>query len=120
MGVFNYEETRVTDEVTGGQKGRKLASMGCLDPVAMMRLAEVAGYGAQKYDQHNFMKGYSWLASYDALQRHLNAFWAGEDYDEESTLLHLAHAMWHCHTLISFMERNLGTDDRPPRYEGKK
>lgn len=119
MAVFDYKEVIVTDPNTGGQKGRKGSSVGCLDPVSIMRLGEVAAYGAQKYAAHNFMKGYDWLDSYDALHRHLAAFWAGEDYDDESGLLHLASAMWHCHTLISFYERGLGTDNRPPAYKGK-
>lgn len=114
MAIFDYKETIVTDPVTGGQKGDKLAKMGCLDPIALMRLAEVAGMGAEKYDSYNFMKGYSWQSTYNAIQRHLNSFWAGEYLDDQSGLPHLAHAMWHCHTLISFYERGLGADDRPP------
>jgi len=105
-------EVRVTDPVTGGQKGQKLAELGAIDPLALHRLAEVAGYGGKKYARGNFMKGYRWSLSYDAMQRHLGAFWGGEATDPESGLPHLAHAMWHCAALISFSERELGTDDR--------
>ena len=110
-------EVRITDPVTGGQKGAKLAELGAIDPLALHRLAEVAGYGGKKYARGNFMKGYRWSLSYDAMQRHLGAFWGGEETDAESSLAHLAHAMWHCAALISFSERGLGTDDRYDPYK---
>lgn len=106
-------ETRVTSE-TGGQKGQKLAQLSSLDPHALVALAEVSGLGAQKYAAHNFLRGYDWSLSFDAAQRHLLAFWGGENHDPESQQLHLAHAAWHCLAMISFVERGIGTDDRPP------
>jgi hypothetical protein len=109
-------ERVVVDPVTGGRKGKKLAEIGALDPQALLRLAEVAGYGGQKYDRLNYLKGYNWSLSFDAAQRHLLAFWNGENMDPESGMPHTAHAAWHCLCLTSFTERALGTDDR---YKGK-
>jgi hypothetical protein len=106
-------EVRVTDPNTGGQKGAKLAELGALDPNALMRVAEVAGFGSLKYERFNFLKGYRWSLSYDAMQRHLHAYWGGQYLDAESGLPHLAHAAWHCLALMAFMERERGTDDRP-------
>lgn len=111
--VFNGE-VNVVDPVTGGQKGSKQAQLGAVSPRALMELAKVAGFGGEKYERYNFMKGYRWSLSYDAMQRHLHAFWGGQDLDEESGLPHLAHAAWHCLALIAFMRSELGTDDRPP------
>ena len=110
------EETRVIDPKTGGMKGRKLAELGALDPLALLQVAQVAGYGGRKYERLNYMKGYAWSLSFDAMQRHLLHFWAGEDIDEESGLPHLAHAAWHCLALLAFAGNQLGTDDRyqPP------
>ena len=108
------EETRVTDEASGGQKGSKLTQVGALDPVAVMAVARVAGFGANKYAAFNYLKGYDWSLSYNAMQRHANLFWAGEEYDEESGLPHTAMAAWHAMALTSFMLRGLGNDDRPP------
>lgn len=105
------QEVRITSE-TGGEKGKKRAQLGAVDPQSLMALARVAGFGAEKYARYNMLNGYDWSLSYDALQRHLHAFWSGEDRDAESGELHLAHAAWHCLTLTSFLERNLGTDDR--------
>lgn len=105
-------EVRITSS-TGGQKGQKMARLGALDPKSLRIVAEVAGFGAEKYAAFNFLKGYDWSLSYDALQRHLMSFWDGEDLDQESGLPHLAHAAWHCLALLSFDQRELGTDDRP-------
>lgn len=107
------DETIVVNEKTGGAKGSKTAQLGAIDPVAIMQVAEVAGFGATKYARYNFMRGYDWSLSYDAMQRHLHAFWSGEDLDPESGLPHLAHAGWHCLALLFFMRQHPGLDDRP-------
>jgi hypothetical protein len=105
-------EVRITDPNTGGQKGQKLAQIGALDPLALLEVGKVAGFGAQKYDRFNFAKGYKWSLSYDALQRHLMDWAAGAEADDESGLSHLGHAAWHCLALLTFVLRERGTDDR--------
>lgn len=107
-------EIRIVDEKTGGAKGMKDCQVGALDPLALWEIGNVAGFGNRKYERYNFAKGYKWSLSYDALQRHLLAFWAGEDKDLESGLYHLAHAGWHCLALLTFLIRKKGTDDRFP------
>jgi hypothetical protein len=104
-------EVRVTSE-TGGAKGQKQARLGSLDPQALLAVAMVAGFGELKYSRLNYLNGYDWSLSFDALIRHLLAFWSGEDLDPESGLPHLAHAAWHCLCLLAFMQHGLGTDDR--------
>lgn len=108
------DEVRIVDPVTGGAKGSKLAQLGALDPYALMDVAKVAGFGSTKYERYNFAKGYRWSLSFDAMQRHLLAFWGGEDMDPESNLPHLAHGSWHGLALLTFASRKLGTDDRFP------
>lgn len=105
-------EVRVTS-ATGGQKGRKLAEVGALDPTALYTVGEVAGFGTRKYSRGNYLLGYEWSASFDALMRHLLQFWSGQDNDDESGLPHVAHAAWHCLALLAFLQRHIGTDDRP-------
>ena len=107
-------EVREVDPTTGGMKGRKACEIGAMDPKALMEVGLVAGYGTEKYERYNFAKGYRWSLNYDALQRHLHQFWAGEDRDSESGLYHLAHAAWHCLALLTFVIRKKGTDDRFP------
>lgn len=110
----NIPEKRVIDEVTGGEKGQKDCQIGAVDPKAVWEVGRVAGFGGVKYERYNFAKGYKWSLSYDALQRHLMQFWAGEANDAESGLCHLAHAAWHCLALLTFYLRGKGTDDRFP------
>lgn len=100
---------------TGGEKGAKPARLGGADPLALMELAKVYGFGEAKYARYNYLKGYEWSLSVDALFRHLLAFLAGEDRDPESGLLHTAHVMWHAGTLTSYQLRGIGNDDRAPR-----
>jgi hypothetical protein len=109
-------EVRITDPKTGGQKGQKDEQLGAIDPEALLEMARVAGFGAGKYATFNFVRGYSWLLSIHALLRHVLKFAAGEDRDQESGYLHMAHAGWHCMTLCTFILRKRGTDDRIVRF----
>jgi hypothetical protein len=105
-------EVRMVDPETGGMKGSKPVQLGWIDPLALERVGEVAGFGAEKYEKFNYLKGYDWSLSINALYRHFLRFLDGEDNDPESGLPHMAHAAWQCLALVSFAERGLGTDDR--------
>lgn len=100
------------DPQTGAQKALKDARFDLIPPRALEEVAKVYGYGTRKYAPRNWEKGYAWSWSYAALQRHLMAFWRGEDTDVESGLPHLAHAAWHCLTLLTFCENYKEKDDR--------
>lgn len=104
-------EVRIVSS-TGGEKGQKPCQLGTIDPLALMHLGEVSGFGAGKYAAFNYLRGYDWRLSFDALQRHALAFWSGEDRDPESGLLHPTHAAWHGLALTSFALRSLGEDSR--------
>lgn len=104
-------EVRITSE-TGGQKGKKPAQLSTVDPLALLELAKVSGFGAGKYESFNYVRGYDWRLSADAAFRHLLAFLSGEDNDPESGLPHTAHFAWHGLALTSFLLRGVGTDDR--------
>jgi len=105
-------EARHTDPVTGGQKGIKPERYDLLPFDALDEVARVYGYGATKYSADNWLRGYSWRWSAGALMRHVARFMVGEEVDPETGCMHLAHAAWHCLTLITFARRGLGTDDR--------
>jgi Domain of unknown function (DUF5664)/Domain of unknown function (DUF4406) len=113
-GERHVGEVRVTDPLTGGQKGSKPAQLGSIDPVALLALARVGGMGAEKYERGNYLKGYKWSLSTDAADRHLLLFEAGENLDRDSGIPHTAHAAWNLLALTSYVLRGLGTDDRPP------
>lgn len=106
------EEIIVTSE-TGGQKGKKDVQLHAIPWDALEQLGRVYAFGADKYEDYNFRKGYDWSLTFDAMQRHLWAFWNGEDLDVESGHYHLAHAIWHGFTLLHYLISQKGTDDRP-------
>ncbi len=105
-------EVRITDPVTGGQKGSKPERFDLVPWDAMEEVARVYGFGATKYEDHNWLRGYKWSLSIASAFRHLVAMVLGQDRDPESGCLHTAHLAWHALTLTTFILRKLGTDDR--------
>lgn len=104
------------DSETGGRKEIKDARFDLIPPDVLWKLAEHYGYGAKKYGARNMERGYIFSASYAALQRHLTAWYMGEDYDtdpESPGHHHLISATWHCITLFWMQLHTKGTDDRP-------
>lgn len=88
-------------------------------PDAMIATANVLGYGAAKYNAHNWTVGIRYRRIFSALLRHLWAWWRGQQIDEESGHHHLAHAMC-CLMFLLHYEMNRGRyaelDDRH-RYD---
>lgn len=74
--------------------------------------AQVLELGARKYAPNNWAKGAEWSRYFSAMQRHLWAWWGGQDCDPESGRSHLAHAACCLAFLLAYENRNLGTDDR--------
>ena len=75
-------------------------------------LAKIYTMGFEKYGARNWEMGIEWSRIFGAVQRHLWAFWNGEDIDPESGLPHVAHAAWGCFALIEFMHTHTELDDR--------
>lgn len=69
--------------------------------------------GAKKYGADNWRKGCEWSRYWDALHRHLWAWWQGEELDPESSEHHLHHASCCLMFLAEMAEGQFGTDDRP-------
>lgn len=110
-------EVRIKDPLTGGEKGAKLEAFGLLPFHSLREVAKVYGYGANKYDEQNWRKGYKWTLSVSALFRHITSFLTGESVDKESGIHHLAHATFHLFLLMEFERKGLGTMDIPERGE---
>jgi hypothetical protein len=114
-------EIRKVDPNTGGEKGQKIRRYDLIPAYPQDQDALVYGAGAQKYDDDNWRRGFSWRLSLGALRRHLALWQSGEKYDAELTELagepvtHLACVRWHAATLMVFDEEGLGTDDIPER-----
>ena len=102
----------MADSQPVGVKGVKAARHDLVHPYPNHVESEVYAFGAEKYFDRNWERGYDWGKSLAALERHIAAFKAGEDLDPESGLPHLAHARWHTGVLLVFWKLQLGTDDR--------
>lgn len=106
-------EVCIVDEQTGGMKGQKPERYDLVPFEALDQIARVYHFGAAKYDDHNWRKGYRWSLSVGACLRHVAKRMQGERLDAESGLPHLAHAGFHILTLLTFDALDLGTNDLP-------
>lgn len=104
-------EERITS-TTGGEKGKKAEQFSAMPWDVLQELARHYGEGAKKYAAHNYRRGYDWSLSFDAAQRHLAAFWAGETLDEETGSKHVVAAAFHCLALAVFINDHPSFDDR--------
>lgn len=86
--------------------------MDLIPPEALYALGRVLEYGARKYADRNWEKGFAWGRSVAALKRHLSAWEAGQECDHESGMPHLWHVATNAVFLLTFAERGVGTDDR--------
>ena len=86
---------------TGGEKEASNTSYSSMPWAAIAALSEHYYVGAQKYpndpdtNQPNYMKGYPMSLSFEALHRHLSAYWQGEDLDPETQTNHMLAVAWH-------------------------
>lgn len=72
--------------------------------------------GALKYGRHNYrIAGVRASVYYDAVDRHLGAWWEGQDLDPASGLSHITKAIAGLMVLRDSMLQGNWTDDRPPK-----
>lgn len=72
--------------------------------------------GHLKYGGHNFrVAGVKYSVYYNALFRHMMAWWEGEEVDPDSGLSHLYKASACIAILVDAMHSSIGADDRPPK-----
>lgn len=98
---------------TGAEKGTKLARYDLVPAEPLRLLAEHYGRGSLKYADRNWEKGYEWSKSFAALNRHLWAFWNGEDIDPETGSPHMAAVAWHAFAMLEYTRTHPEFDDRP-------
>lgn len=88
-------------------------------PQVINEVADVLGFGASKYGPNNWRKdggNTEWSRTYSSIQRHLNAFWGGEDLDPVSGKKHLSHAATQLFILIQHI--NDGHTQMDDRFKG--
>lgn len=83
-----------------------------LSTEAMNQTAAVLKFGAIKYAEHNWRKGFQWSRPLAAAMRHITAFNDGEDIDPESGLSHMAHAACCIMFILEFQKTHPELDDR--------
>jgi len=80
------------------------------------QVAEVLRHGAAKYGEWNWRRKAPAMSAYrSACQRHLDAWFDGEDIDPESGLPHLAHAASTLAVILDAIANGSVIDDRPQR-----
>lgn len=91
--------------------------------IALRGMAQVFTIGAKKHGDRggkpNWIDGLSFASHYGAALRHMNAWWSGEEFDEEG-FHHLDAATANLAILRDMAARHTGTehDDRPPPVTG--
>lgn len=108
-------ETRITNQLTGGEKNTKAERWDLVPWPELNEVARLYAAGANKYEDRNWEKGYNVSLSYAALMRHLTLFWAREDVDAETNCHHLASVVFHALAMMRFTGGSLPEelDNRP-------
>lgn len=88
-----------------------------IPPEVELEVAKAFTYGARKYLPGNYRKGTRWGRYVAAVRRHLNAWQMGEDFDPDSKLHHLAHAIASLMMLFVLVLTGAGEDDRTKTKE---
>lgn len=90
-----------------------------LPPLPLEQLAQLYTLGAAKYGDHNWTRGFDYARMYAAMMRHLQAWWMGEDYDQEDGQHHLTAVAWYCFGVIHYEMVGPKQDNRPFRRESQ-
>lgn len=82
---------------------------------AIEAVVEVWQVGAEKYAPRNWEGGFMYDEVFDSAMRHLISWFRGQDYDDETGCLHLAHASWNVLVLLAFTLRGRKDLDNRPK-----
>ena len=106
----------MADSIKGYKNDKEKIRWGLLSYDALEQIAKVMTFGAEKYAPYNWAKGMFYERVFSALQRHLTAWYLGEDNDSETGLSHLAHAGCCLMFLLSYQLWGYDQyDDRPSK-----
>jgi hypothetical protein len=83
-----------------------------LDTYALTQVARVLAFGAGRYGRHNWRAGIEWSRVIAAAMRHITKFNDGEDFDSDTGISHLAHAICCCMFLLNYTVNHKQLDDR--------
>lgn len=98
--------------------GVRKAPMSTIPANVLAEMGAAMLEGTAKYGRHNYREvGVRASIYYDAVLRHIFAWWEGEDIDPDSGMSHITKAMTALVVLRDSMTRNNWTDDRPPKSD---
>lgn len=87
--------------------------------IGLQEMGKVFTGGAVKYGRFNWRDHkVSATVYYDAAQRHIMAWFNGEDIDPESGISHLAHVMACCNIILDAQEKGMLNDNRATTGKG--
>lgn len=102
------------EKSSGGNKNdQDKPRMDLLPPRPLIEIAEVLTQGAAEYGEYNWAKGLKFSRLKAAMDRHMAAWWAGEDLDPKSGKSHLAHVGCSLLFMMDLQRRMPAMDDRP-------
>lgn len=78
--------------------------------------AKVWAMGREKYGEWNWARGMKWSVPFACMLRHMAAWQAGQDIDEESGISHIAHIMCNARMLALYEKTFPEGDDRPTKW----
>lgn len=110
MGIKNHKLCKVLSglgitgdkNMAGDKYDEGKNRLDLVPPEVIEAVGRILTHGAVKYAPHNWQKGINYEKVYGAMQRHLQAFWRGEQLDSESKLPHLWHAACNIAFLITY------------------
>lgn len=96
--------------------GIRKAPMSTVSMPVLLELGVAMMEGGLKYGRHNYrVIGVRASVYYDALMRHMGAWWEGEDIDADSGVNHVTKAIATLVVLRDAMIQDKMVDDRPPK-----
>ncbi len=101
---------------TGKRFNKGKARLDLIPSDPMLEVAKVFTFGSEKYGDYNWLKGMKWSNVIASLERHLNAFKSGEDYDHETGLYHISHLVTNGLFLLQYYKTYPEGDDRILNY----
>lgn len=97
--------------------GIKKVPTHCIPSGPLFELGLAMMEGGRKYGSHNYRAmGARASVYFDAIERHLRAWWEGEDIDPDSGLHHLVKIMGCCVVMRDSQMMGNDIDDRPIKY----
>lgn len=96
------------------QLGVMRVPLNLVPPSSKHFLAEALADGAKKYGPYNWRgENVSSSIYYAGAQRHMDAWWDGEELSHDAKVHHLAHAMANLAIILDAMTVGALNDDRP-------